>query len=335
MSNVVLWTCKLVFTFGFCPSISHNHYMSIDKHTWQQLVKDHCENNERPVIVILGPTASGKTAFSIDLAQSINGEVLNADSRQFYRCLDIGTAKITEEEMDGVPHHLLDVLDPSDEATVGWYQKEASKVIDTLLQKGTVPILVGGSMLYISAMTDDLSLAPPADPAIRERLEKEYDNDNGATLHKRLEALDSDVATRIHQNNKPRLVRAVEIFEMSPVENAKDQLWKASENPKYDILILGISKPRDESVVKINNRCKAMFEAGWVDEVQKLIDKGYTESDPAMKSHGYKEIMEYIAGGKSEPIESLQERIAAKTRQYARRQMTWWNRDDRIHWVEA
>lgn len=309
--------------------------MTTDKHPWQRIVKDHCDRSDHPVVVVLGPTASGKTAFSVELAKYIGGEVLNGDSRQLYKHLDIGTAKITEEEMKAVPHHLFDVLDPKDEATVGWYQKEADAAIQQLHSRGVVPIVVGGSMLYISAITDGLTLAPPADPEVRERLEKEYDDDDGVTLHKRLGELDPEVAARVHPNNKPRLVRALEIFEISPVENPKEELWKAPEDSRYNVLILGISKPREESVVKINNRCKAMFEHGWVEEVQKLVDAGYTASDPAMKSTGYREIIEYIASGKEEPLAELQERIAAKTRQYARRQMTWWKRDDRIVWIDV
>jgi tRNA dimethylallyltransferase len=309
--------------------------MITDKQPWQQLVKDHCEDSAHPVVVVLGPTASGKTAFSIELAMFLGGEVLNGDSRQLYRDLNIGTAKITLEEMQAVPHHLFDVLAPSAEATVGWYQKEAHIIIDSLHTKNVVPIVVGGSMLYISALTDGLSLAPPANPEIRDRIEREYDKDDGVALHSRLVALDPEIAARIHQNNKPRLVRAIEILETSTVDNPKEEMWKAQAESKYNFLILGIRKPREESVVKINNRCKAMFDHGWVEEVQKLVDEGYTASDPAMKSHGYKEIMEYIENGKQEPLEELQERIAAKTRQYARRQMTWWKRDDRIHWIDA
>ena len=313
--------------------------MNADKHPWHQLVKDHCEDSAHPVLVVLGPTASGKTAFSIDLAEFLqsdcghSSEVVNADSRQLYRGLTIGTAKITEAEKQGVVHHMIDVLDPREEATVGWYQKEAHIIIDSLHTKNVVPIVVGGSMLYISALTDGLSLAPPANPEIRDRIEKEYDKDDGVALYSRLKALDPTVASKIHPNNKPRLVRAVEIREISTVDNPKEEMWKAQEESKYNFLILGISKPREESVVKINNRCKAMFDHGWVEEVQKLVDAGYTASDPAMKSHGYKEIMEYIENEKQEPLEELQERIAAKTRQYARRQMTWWKRDDRIVWL--
>jgi tRNA dimethylallyltransferase len=337
--NVLQWTCKQLFTFGYLSVLSHNYPMTSDKHPWHKLIKDHCAQSDRPLIVVLGPTASGKTAFSIDLAEFLqsecgaSSEVVNADSRQLYQKLNIGTAKITTEEMQGVVHHMIDVLDPREEATVGWYQKEAENVIDSILGKGTVPLLVGGSMLYISAITDGLTLAPPADPDVRKRLEAEYEADAGKTLHARLTEYNSSIAEKIHQNNMPRLVRAVEIFEINAGDTPREELWKTAEETKYDVLILGIQKPREESVVKINNRCKAMFEQGWVEEVKALVESGYTKEDPAMKSHGYKEIMQYLVTGEPESLADLQESIAAKTRQYARRQMTWWKRDDRIHWI--
>lgn len=308
--------------------------MNLDNHSWHDLIKDHCSHSARPLVAVVGPTASGKTAFSIALAQYIGGEVINADSRQLYTGLNIGTAKITTEEMQGVPHHMIDVLSPNEEATVGWFQKRALQEADSILERGNIPLLVGGSMLYVSAITDGLSLAPPANAAIRKRLEEKYDCDDGKTLYQRLEQYDPEVAQRIHQNNKPRLVRAVEIFESGSHHTPKTQMWNSEENSPYDILILGVRIPREESVVKINNRCAAMFDAGWVKEVQQLLDAGYTASDPAMKSHGYKEIMQYILEGELRSQEELQESIAAKTRQYARRQMTWWKRDSRIHWIE-
>jgi len=308
--------------------------MNVDNQSWHGLIKDHCAQANRPLIAVVGPTASGKTAFSIALAQYMSGEVINADSRQLYRELNIGTAKITKEEMQGVPHHMIDVLSPNEEASVGWFQKHALQIADSILERGKVPLLVGGSMLYVSAITDGLSLAPPADSAIRKHLEEEYDRDDGQSLHKRLQHYDPEVAQRIHQNNKPRLVRAVEIFDNGWNNTPKTQLWNSSESSPYDILILGVHMPREKSVVKINNRCASMFATGWVGEVQDLLDSGYSESDPAMKSHGYKEIMQYLQHGEPSSIEELQESIAAKTRQYARRQMTWWKRDSRIHWIQ-
>lgn len=247
--------------------------MTPDKQSWQQRIKDHIKKSAKPLIVILGPTASGKTSFSVDVAKSIGAEIINADSRQLFTGMDIGTAKITKQEMDGVPHHLIDIFDPHEKATSAWYKQEAEKIINTLHAKDTVPILVGGSMLYIASITDGLSF-------------------------------DDEIRTELR----------------SPEAECK-----------YDLLIFGLGKERSETVVKINNRTEGLFAAGWIDEVQGLIDKGYTKDDPGMKACGYREIIDYLQTGSD--LESLKESIAAKTRQYARRQMTWWKGDTRILWI--
>jgi len=315
--------------------------MNSDKQAWQRLVKDHIKNSEQPLIAVVGPTAAGKTAFSVELAMYIQAdcakqaEVLNADSRQLYRYMDIGTAKVTEEEMRGVPHHLFSVLNPDEELTVGWYKDKADNLITSLHARGAVPLLVGGSMLYISAITDGLTLGPPEDTEIRERLTREYDADNGAALYKQLQNVDPEIALTVHQNNKPRLIRAMEIIELREKQGIvpRTELRSPENTSAYDVLMLGISLPRDKLVVKINNRTSAMMQAGWIEEVKHLIDLGYTEESPAMKASGYKEIMRYLQHGEPASEAELIEMIAAKTRQYARRQMTWWKTDERIFWV--
>jgi len=323
---------------------------------WKKLTQGYLKSTNSPLIVILGPTASGKTSFSIDVAKFINNaaaedrdlplrnniaEVVNADSRQLYRGLDIGTAKITEKEMEGVPHHLIDILDPNEEAAAGWYQTEASRVIGEIRERGNTPLLVGGSMLYLSTITDDLSMnAPTPDPETRSRLMAEYDQDDGETLYKRLCEIDPDTAARIHQNNQPRLIRAVEICELLGHKPQASSVPRTELRPRdqtdqsdsSDILIFGIQCPREELIERINKRTELMFESGWIEEVQGLIDQGYTAQDYGMKSTGYREIVEYLSSENGD-LSQLKETIAAKTRQYARRQMTWWKRDDRINWV--
>lgn len=297
---------------------------------WKTQVSLYLEKSAKPLIVVLGPTASGKTSFSIELAHYLgNAEVLNADSRQLYRGMDIGTAKVTQEEIQGVPHHLLDVFDPNEEATAGWYKQEASLMIDSLHASGKIPLLVGGSMLYLSTIIDDLSLAPVTDAVLRERITQEYEMDSGLTLYKRLQSLDPDSALVVDYRNQPHLVRAVEICELTGSTKAH----AVQSAPSSEILILGVNRPREELVQRINERVIVMFAAGWVDEVRALIAKGYGPENPAMKSHGYKEIMQWIADGESGSLEDLQESIAAKGRQYAKRQMTWWRGDARIHWL--
>ncbi|HLC75939.1 MAG TPA: tRNA (adenosine(37)-N6)-dimethylallyltransferase MiaA [Candidatus Peribacterales bacterium] len=307
------------------------------------------EGARRPLIVILGPTASGKTSFSIELARNINGEVVNADSRQLYRFLDIGTAKITQQEMQGVPHHLIGILDPKDEATIGTYQESACAIIDDILVRGKVPLLVGGSMLYISAITDALTLAPAGDPAIRKRLEAAYEADDGEALYKRLQTVDPDAAAGTHRNNKHRIIRSLEIYEMlnmpkSHAISSRGELrprGSAKDRCVYDLLIFGIDRPPEELKKRMSQRIDQMMDAGWIEEVRDLLARGYRSEDPGMKSHGYSDIVQYLLelerAGSDADIdvmkEALKRKIMTKTRRYAKRQHTWWRGDDRIRWI--
>jgi tRNA dimethylallyltransferase len=311
------------------------------------------EEGQKSLIVILGPTASGKSALSIEIAEHADGEIVNADSRQLYRGLDIGTAKINGGERRRIPHHLIDVLDPCEEVTVGWYQEQAAGFIDDILARGKVPILVGGSMLYVASITDGLTLAPSADSTLHERLMEAYDRDGGAALYKRLQSIDPDAAAAIHQNNKPRVVRAVEIYEVlkspkSKVMTARGELRPGTREGTlnaqrgiYNLLILGVDRSPDELKKRIDERTEVMLKNGWIDEVRTLLSQGYTENDPGMKSHGYRQIIQYLReleSGDADPEEmkeNLAWQIAAKTRQYAKRQLSWWRGDKRIRWVRA
>lgn len=281
-----------------------------------------------PLIVILGPTASGKTGFSIELATEIgNAEIINADSRQLYRFLNIGTAKIRTEEMKGIPHHLIDVIDPTEEVTAAWYKTEAERVISDIHARHKIPMLVGGSMLYISAVIDGLEFGVSTDPVLRARLESEYERDGGVALYDKLMEIDPD--TTFARENKPYVIRAMEIYELT---KQKPSAARKSSVCPYDLFIIGIEREREELNQRINARTKELFAHGWIEEVQSLLDRGYTADDPAMKSHGYKEIMAYLRTGTPER-EMLEEQISAKTRQYAKRQMTWWRGDPRIQWM--
>lgn len=301
--------------------------------SWQQKIDQFLASSPaKPLVVIIGPTASGKTAFSISLAKYLaqvdkKAEIVNADSRQFYRDLDIGTAKITNAEMDGVPHHLMSVLDPKEECTIAWFQREATKVIDDIQKKGHLPVMVGGSMLYVSAMVDGLTPIASS-PEIRARLEKEYDIDNGDTLYKKLQEVDPESAAAFARENKVYVVRALEIYESTGKPKSAQQ--KARKSP-YDVLILGIDLPKEILGQKINDRTQLMLDSGWVQEVSDLLDRGYSVGDPGMKSLGYREIAEYI-GGKGD-LQKLSEKISSKVRAYAKRHQTWWKRDERVQWI--
>ncbi len=267
-----------------------------DAAKWQELLADFLgKNPQKPLITVIGPTASGKTNFSILLAHHLQTlgfvpEIINADSRQVYTHLDIGTAKITEKEMEGIPHHLLSVLDPKEECTIAWFKTEVEKTIARLHSEKKIPILVGGSMLYVSAIVDGLE-PMQADPELRDRLSKEYDADAGMTLFKRLEEIDPDSAATIPQENKKYVVRALEIFESTGVPKSK--AIKKSASP-YDNLIIGIDRDKEELNERIALRTEAMFQAGWIDEVKSLMERGYSKDDPAMQSHGYREIIEFL-----------------------------------------
>lgn len=304
----------------------------LTSHQWQPLVDELCKKSTKPLIVVLGPTASGKTAFSLEVAAHCgNGEIINADSRQLYKHLSIGTAKITEAEKKGIAHHLFDVLDPKDEVTIADYKKMAMECIDDCHARGVVPILVGGSMLYISAVVDGLDPLPPADPEVRARLEQEWDSDDGWTLYDKLVDIDPATAKSFEKQNKRYVVRAMELYEMT---GKPPSTLKKTLPPPYDILQLGLMWPRETLTKRIDKRTKILLNSGWIEEVEGLLDKGYTAADPGMKSHGYREIMQWLSS-EDRDTTALEEVIAAKTRQYAKRQMTWWDTDERIQWIDA
>ncbi len=323
--------------------------------SWQTILAEHLRSAARPLVVVLGPTASGKTAFSIACCEAIaalakaggwlGAEVINADSRQCYRGLSIGTAKVTAAEARGVAHHLLDVLDPEERATIAWYRDHATAAIDALLAAKRVPVLVGGSMLYLSAVIDGLEPLPVADPSLRERLQHEYDAFGAAALHERLRLLDPEAAAAIEPRNKVYLVRALEIVEQTgePVSAQR----RTSGCP-YDLLVFGMEWPPEILAERINTRTEALLRSGWVREVASLLQSGVRPEAPAMISHGYREIAAALlreAERQQSVIDddavlaaveadaALCDAIAANTRRYAKRQRTWWRHDERIHWI--
>jgi tRNA dimethylallyltransferase len=318
------------------------HLLTRDQ--WPELVTQHLATAKRPLIVVLGPTCSGKTAFSIEVATQIgNAEIINADSRQLYQHLDVGTAKVTEAEKAGIPHHLFGVLDPSVDVTVAKYKEMAEKEIDAVLERGNVPVLTGGSMLYISAIIDGLDPLPPVKKELREKLEAEYDFDRGQTLYAKLQEIDPATASGFHPNNRPYLVRAMAIYE--DTGKPPSSLKKTYECP-YDLLLLGLYWERAAITKRIKARTPLLLKAGWVEEVLRLRQKGFDAHTPAMKSHGYREVLAKIQGiqeeqgiqgselvSRVESDEDLIEEIDLKTRQYAKRQMTWWKHDERIRWI--
>ncbi len=302
-------------------------------HDWQPLVEAHIKDNPKPVIVVLGPTASGKTGFSLNLCRGLGdrGEVINADSRQLYKGMDIGTAKITEEEKGTIPHHLFSVLDPKEPVTIAWYQEHATRIINEIHGRGHVPVMVGGSMLYISSVVDGLRPLPEADPELRKELEALYDTDDGWSLYDELARVDPETAKSFDKANKQYVVRAVELYRLT---GFPPSTLKKTVPPDFQTLLLGLEWPREELTKRIDERTPELVNGGWITEVESLLEKGYTEHDPGFKSHGYREIAQWLRSDEQNK-EQLIDVIAAKTRQYAKRQMTWWKDDDRIRWIDA
>ena len=281
------------------------------------------------VIVICGATATGKSDLAVSLAQEIDGEVINADSMQLYKGMDIGTAKITVEERQGVPHHLMDLLDVTEDANVAWYQENAREKISEIHSRGKSAIIVGGTGLYIKAILDDLNF-PDTDPVVRTALELEYATKGIGPLFERLEKLDPAAALAIDRANSRRVIRALEVIEITGQPFTANLPRK--ESTKYpDALQFGLVMDREILSDVISSRVERMWEGGLVAEVERLIESGITRGTTAQKALGYSQVIAFKEGKISEE-EAIDETKRA-TRQYARRQETWFSRDERINWI--
>lgn len=287
---------------------------------------------KKPLIVIVGPTAVGKTAVSIELAKRFDGEIVSADSRLLYRGMDIGTAKPTEAERSGIPHYLVDVADPDENWSLALYQREAYRVIDEIHMKQKLPFLVGGTGQYFRSIIEGWQIPPQRpDPELREALNRWADEIGSEALHKRLQTLDSDAATNIDHRNVRRLVRALEVI--FKTGERFSELRRKQECP-YRPIILGIERSREELYRRIDLRIDMMIEQGLVSEVRSLLEKGYPLTLPTFSAIGYGEIIKYL-----QEEMSLEETIALikkNTRIFVRRQANWFKPDDpRIIWFPA
>jgi len=281
------------------------------------------------VIVICGATATGKSDLAVSLAKNIDGEVINADSMQLYKGMDIGTAKITVEERQGIPHHLLDLLDVTEDANVAWYQEKAREKISEIHSRDKNAIIVGGTGLYIKAILDDLNF-PDTDPVVRTALELEYATKGIGPLFERLEKLDPAAALAIDRANTRRVIRALEVIEITGQPFTANLPRK--DSTKYpNALQYGLVMDREILSEVISSRVERMWEAGLVAEVEKLIESGITRGTTAQKALGYSQVIAFKEGKISEE-EAIDETKRA-TRQYARRQETWFSRDERINWI--
>ena len=286
------------------------------------------------LLCIVGPTGSGKSGLAINVAlelakSGIKAEIVNADSMQFYRGMDIGTAKVPVAERASIEHHMLDWLDISEENTAARYQVEARKVISDLIEQGILPIVVGGSMLYIAALINTFEF-PGRDEALRAQLEQDLIDLGPVAMHKRLELLDETAASRIEPQNGRRIVRALEIVMIT------GEPFAASLPDQFEsflpVLEIGLNSAREHLVERLAQRVRDMWSSGLVDEVKGLVDKGIRDSKTASQAIGYSQALASIDGRLTEE-EAIAETILL-TQRYARRQMSWFRRDPRIHWFD-
>ena len=287
-------------------------------------------NNKIDVVAIIGPTASGKTALSIRLAKEIDGEIINGDSMQIYRHMDIGTAKITEAEMEGVPHHLLDIKEPTEGFSVAEYQKLVRGKIGEIQARGKVPIIVGGTGLYVQSVLYDFQFAKQeVDEAARENYYKELEILGPEAMHAKLVQMDPAAAASIHPNNTRRVIRALEMAELAGVSRAEEQ-FNRGDIPLYNHLIIGLDMDREKLYERINLRVDLMMEAGLVDEVRALYDAGIRDVQ-AIKAIGYKELYAHFDGLVS--LDEAVEQIKQNSRRYAKRQLTYFRNKMDIAWI--
>ena len=285
----------------------------------------------KPLIAIVGPTAVGKSGLAIELSRRFKGEIVNADSRQLYRGMDIGTAKPDKAARSHVPHHLMDVLEPDHSYSIALYQRQAYQAIDDILESGRLPFLVGGSGLYVKAVLEGLQVpAVPPDIAHRAELEAEAQHNGGQELYKRLALVDPLAAARIGPTNVRRVIRALEVHQTTGKRFSE---LGGKQRPAYDTLIIGLTCPRRELYRRIDLRVDDMMKKGLLDEVRLLTVHGYDKKLPAMSSLGYQQLVAYLEGACS--LEEAVQQIKFATHRFARHQYAWFKPSDAsIHWID-
>lgn len=281
--------------------------------------------------VVVGPTASGKTSLSIDLALHFGGEIISADSMQIYRGMDIATAKPTNEEKRGVPHHLVDILHTHEHFSVADYTKLANKAITDIYSRGKMPIVVGGTGLYINSLIDNIYFDEiKTDPKIRQRLQEEAEQYGNDAMLARLYSIDEETAKTLHSNNINRVIRAIEVYEQTGITLAEHKRRSRRFESPYSPCIIGLAfRDRTNLYDRINRRVDEMLEHGLLDEARSFYSKELSKT--SVQAIGYKELRPYLLG--EESLENCIEELKKQTRRYAKRQITWFRRDERIEWI--
>lgn len=289
---------------------------------------------KKNIVVIAGPTASGKTVAGIEVAKKLKGEIISADSMQIYKYMDIGSAKPTVDEMQGIPHHMIDVVYPDEDFSVALFRNMAGKLIDDIIQRNHIPIIVGGTGLYINSLIYPYDFTDSADDTDYRELIAELAREKGNEfVHNMLRDIDPESYTRIHPNNLRRVIRALEVYKNTGKTISEYQKQSRARDSEYSAAYIGLNMDRGLLYNRINQRVDLMFEAGLIEEVKKLRFMGYTKNMVSMQGIGYKEIFDYLDNKCT--IEETKEIIKQSSRHYAKRQLTWFRRDENIHWVEV
>ena len=290
-------------------------------------------NKKQKVIVICGPTASGKTALSIELAKKINGEIVSADSMQIYKDMDIGTAKPTKEEMEGIQHYLLDFVSPEERYSVAQFKQDAKKAIKEIINKGKTPIVVGGTGLYVDSLIYEIEYNDiKLDEEYRKKLEKMAEEQGLEELYKKALEIDQEAMKKISPNDKKRIMRVLEIYH-STGKTKTEQEKESRKNPvEYDYRVYAINWDREILYQRINKRVDIMIEQGLIEEVKEILNK-YDKFPTAMQGLGYKEVVDYLNGIYTK--EEMIEKIKLETRRYAKRQLTWFRKNKQTIWLDG
>lgn len=285
------------------------------------------------VIVICGPTASGKTALSIELAKIINGEIVSADSMQIYKDMDIGTAKPTQEEMQGIKHYLIDFVSPDERYSVADYKQDAKKAIREILKKGKVPIIVGGTGLYVDSLIYEIEYPNiEFDEKYREKLEKEVEEKGLEELYEKAKEVDIEAIKKISKNDKKRILRILEIYHATGKNKTEQEKESRKKEIEFDYKVYALNWDREKLYERINKRVDIMLEQGLIEEVKNVYEE-YNKFPTAMQGLGYKEVVEYLENKTTK--EEMIEKIKQETRRYAKRQMTWFRKNKQTIWLNA
>ena len=286
---------------------------------------------QKPLIVLVGPTAVGKSSIAIELAQRLGSEIISADSRQVYRGMDIGTAKPKPADREQVIHHLINVVNPDEAFSAGRFRMMAQVAIDRLHQRSRIPIVVGGTGLYVKLLLQGLCTGSRADWVLREHLRGEEERYGPQFLHGRLQGVDPESARRIAPQDLPKIIRAIEVYEQTGTPISRYHLDHHFGEKPYRAIVIGLRRERPDLYRRIESRVDSMLDNGLVEEVRVLMGKGFSPELSSMKGLGYRQIIAYL--NKAYGLEEAVRRIKQETRRYAKRQLTWFNRDPSIRWI--